>query len=140
MNGATITNRATWTVQTLTSALFLFAGASKLFMPLDEIAVEVGVPAALLLFISLAEVAGGLGLILPGLLRIKVGLTPLAAAGLTVIMVGAVVMSVQMGAGAGALFPLVTGLLTAAIAYVRGFVQPHRRRASRRALVQAIVA
>ena len=43
-------------------------------------------------FIGVAEVLGAIGLILPGVLRIRPGLTPLAAAGLVIIMIGATVI------------------------------------------------
>jgi hypothetical protein len=54
---------------------------------------------------------GALGLILPGLLRIRPGLTPLAAAGLVIIMIGATVVTLATGPAMLALIPLVTGLL-----------------------------
>ncbi|MFN2517005.1 MAG: DoxX family protein, partial [Pyrinomonadaceae bacterium] len=58
-----------------------------------------------------------LGLILPGLLRIRPGLTPLAAAGLVIIMIGATVLTIA-GDGVGpALIPLVVGILAAFVAY-----------------------
>ena len=74
-------------------------------------------------FIGVCEVLGGLGLILPGLLHIKPGLTPLAAAGLVIIMIGAVVVSLPMGL-AMALLPLVAGLLAAFVAYGRWRLAP----------------
>jgi hypothetical protein len=137
-----IVNRALWTLQALVSFLFLFGGSAKLAMPMDELAAQTGLPSFLLLFVSVAEVAGGLGLILPGLLRIKVGLTPLAAAGLTLIMVGAVVLGLMSGDVVATLFPLVTGLLTATIAYIRYLVLPHGRPGPvrRRPLAQAAIA
>jgi len=115
-------NRALWIVQGLLSALFLFAGGAKLAMPLDEIAAMTGLPAAFIAFIAVAEILGSIGLVLPGLLRVRTELTPLAAAGLVVIMIGATVLT---GAGAGggdpvgALFPAVTGFLAAFVAYGR---------------------
>jgi hypothetical protein len=70
-------------------------------------------PALLLRFIGVCEVLGALGLILPGLLRIRQSLTPLAAAGLSIIMIGAVVLSI-MGPGVGAaVMPFVTLVLCA---------------------------
>jgi hypothetical protein len=123
-------NRALWIVQGLLAALFLFAAVAKLSMPLDELADMTGLPAALILFIALAELLGALGLILPGLLKIKTGLTPLAAAGLVIIMIGATVLTAA-GVGGGdavmALFPLVTGILAAIVAYGRWRVRPHGR-------------
>ena len=52
---------------------------------------------------------GAIGLILPGLLRLRPGLTPLAAAGLVII--GATVLTLASGGVAPALIPLVVGLL-----------------------------
>ena len=54
---------------------------------------------------------GAIGLILPGLLRLRPGLTPLAAAGLVIIMIGATVLTRASGGVAPALIPLVVGLL-----------------------------
>ena len=65
------------------------------------------------------KTTGALGLILPGLLRIRPGLTPLAAAGLVIIMIGATVVSLTIGPVAMALIPLVAGLLAAFVAWGR---------------------
>ena len=81
-------NRALWIVQGLLSALFLFGGVAKLTMPLDEMEQMTGLPAAFLVFISVCEILGSIGLIVPSVTRIRPGLTPLAAAGLVVIMIG----------------------------------------------------
>jgi hypothetical protein len=127
-------NRALWIVQGLLSALFLFGGAAKLTMPIDEIAAMMGLPAWFLVFISVAEIAGGLGLILPGLLKIRTELTALAASGLVIIMVGATALSAAgVGGGdpSGAVVPLVTGILAAFVAYGRTYLAPFRRRSIR---------
>ncbi len=118
---------ALWIVQALLALLFLFAGGVKFAMPLDEMVAESGLPGALILFVGAAEVVGGLGLILPGIVRIRPGLTPLAAAGLVLIMLGATVLTAA-GVGGGdavqALFPLVVGLLAAFVAYGRWRLVP----------------
>ncbi len=106
-----------WIVQVLLAALFLFAGGAKLMMPIEEMTKQIAMPGWFLRFIAVAEVLGALGLVLPGLLRIRPGLTPLAAAGLVVIMVGATVVSLAIGPVAMALIPLVAGLLAAFVAY-----------------------
>jgi len=62
---------------------------------------------------------GAIGLILPGLLRIRPGLTPLAAAGPLIIMIGATVLTLASGGVAPALIPLGVGLLAAFVAYGR---------------------
>jgi hypothetical protein len=123
-------NKALWTTQGLLSALFLFGGATKLVMPLEELAAQTGLPGPFMLFIGLAEVAGALGLILPGLFRIRTGLTPLAAAGLVIIMIGATVMVTASDGALVAAIPGVTGLLAAFVAYGRSRVAPYRRRSS----------
>ena len=117
---------ALWIVQGLLAALFLFAGGMKLVLPLEALKGPVELPGLLLRFIGVAEVLGALGLILPGLLRIRPGLTPLAAAGLVIIMIGATVIGLAAGDVAMALIPLVIGLLAAFVAYGRWRLAPHR--------------
>ena len=72
----------------------------------------------------MAEVLGAIGLILPGLLRVRPGLTPLAAAGLVIIMAGATVVTLTSVGVAMAPIPLVTGLLAAFVAYGRWQLAP----------------
>src|SRR2546426_12841089 len=110
---------ALWIVQALLAAVFLFAGGAKLVLPLDKLTGPVAMPGWFLRFIGVAEVLGAIGLILPGLLRIRPGLTPLAAAGLVIIMIGATVVTLTGGSVAMALIPLVVGLLAAFVAYGR---------------------
>ena len=114
---------ALWIVQALLTLLFLFAGVSKHFMPIEEMTKDIQMPGAFLRFIGVVEILGALGLILPSLLRIRPGLTPLAAAGLVVIMIGATVISLKIGTVV-ALMPLVVGLLTAFVAYGRWKLAP----------------
>jgi hypothetical protein len=115
---------ALWVLQVLLGLLFIFAGGSKLVMPIEEMTREVAMPGWFLRGIGVCELLGGLGLILPGLLRIRTGLTPLAAAGLVIIMIGATVVTVTtMGVGM-ALVPFVVGVLAAFVAYARWRVAP----------------
>jgi uncharacterized membrane protein YphA (DoxX/SURF4 family) len=116
-----------WVLQALLALLFLFSGAMKFIMPLAVLAKQSHLPGPFLLFIGVAEVAGALGLILPGLTRIQPILTPLAAAGLTIIMIGATVVTLTGGQGAMALIPLVVGILTAFVAYGRWRPVPQGR-------------
>ena len=118
-------NRGLWIVQVLLALLFLFAGATKLVLPIEEMTKEIVMPGWFLRFIGVAEVLGGLGLVLPGLTGIRPGLTPLAAAGLVVIMIGAVGLTLATGGPAAALMPLVTGLAAAFVAHGRWRVAPH---------------
>ncbi len=115
---------ALWVVQGLLALLFLFAGGMKLVLPIEEMTKQMPLPGPFLRFIAVAEVLGALGLILPGLLRIRPGLTPLAAAGLLIIMIGATVLTLSAGGVASALIPLVVGLLSAFVAYGRWRLAP----------------
>ena len=112
---------ALWIVQGLLTLFFLFTGGMKLIVPLDVLLKQMPIPLPGLFvrFLGAAEVLGAIGLILPGLLRIRMVLTPLAACGLFVIMIGATVYTLAGSGGAGALLPLVVGLLLAFIAFGR---------------------
>ena len=119
---------ALWIVQGLLALLFLFAGVMKLIMSVEEMTRDVQLPGPFLRFIAVAEILGAIGLILPALLRIKPGLTPLAAAGLAIIMIGATVVTMTYMGAAMALFPLVVGLLAVFVAYGRWRVAPQEAR------------
>jgi hypothetical protein len=115
-----------WIVQGLLALTFLFTGGMKLILPIEEMTKQMPLPGPFLRFIGVSEVLGAAGLILPGLLRIRPGLTPLAAAGLVIIMIGATVLTLASMGVALALIPLVTGLLSAFVAYGRWRLAPHR--------------
>ena len=118
---------ALWIVQGLLAVLFLFAGGMKLILPLEKLTGPIPVPGLFMRFIGVAEVLGALGLILPGLLRIRPGLTPLAAAGLVIIMIGAIAVTLRGGDLVAAMISLVVDLLAAFVAYGRWRLTPHRR-------------
>jgi uncharacterized membrane protein YphA (DoxX/SURF4 family) len=122
-------NVALWIVQGLLAAIFLFAGGMKLVMPIEEMMKQMPIPlpALFLRFTGVVEVLGAIGLILPRLLRIRPGLTPLAAAGLVIVMIGATAYTLAAGDVASALMPVVVGLLAAFVAYGRWRLAPHRR-------------
>ena len=119
-------NVVLWIIQVLLALLFLFAGGTKLILPIEEMTKQLPMPGLFLRFIGVCEVLGALGLILPGLLRIRPGLTPLAAAGLVIIMVGATAFTIAGDGVVMALTPLVTTVLTAFVAYGRWRLAPHR--------------
>lgn len=116
-----ITNIALWTVQILFALMFLFAGGIKLILPIKLLLAQMPLPLPDLAvrFIGLAEVAGGLGLVLPGLLRIRPMLTPLAALGLVLDMIGATTYNLISGQAGSAMGTVVLGLVCVVIAYGR---------------------
>jgi len=113
-----------WVVQGLLAALFLFAGGMKLVLPLEAMAGPIALPGVFMRFIGVAEVAGALGLVLPSLLRIQPRLTPVAAMGLVIIMIGATILTGTAGPVAMAVFPLVVGVLAGIVAYGRTLTAP----------------
>jgi hypothetical protein len=116
---------ALWVVQALLAALFLFAGGFKLVASAEQLKGPIDLPAWFIRFIGVCEVLGALGLILPGLLRIRVGLTPLAACGLVIIMIGATVLN-AIGMGIAMAVPtLVIGMLAAFVAFGRRRLSVH---------------
>jgi uncharacterized membrane protein YphA (DoxX/SURF4 family) len=110
---------ALWIVQALLALLFLFAGGMKLIQPIEALTQQMPLPGLFVRFIGVAEVLGAIGLILPGLLRIRPWLTPLAAVGLVLIMIGATVLTLAGGEVVLALIPLLVGCLLALVAYGR---------------------
>jgi len=114
-----------WIVQVLLALTFWFSGGMKLAIPADQLQAQappnmIHFSNAFMKFIGICEVLGGFGLVLPGLLGIGKSLTPLAAAGLTIIIIGAVVIGV-MGMGiVGGVIPFIVGVLCVFVAYERG--------------------
>ena len=125
-------NRLLWIIQVALALLFLFAGGVKLVLPAEQLTAQIVMPVLFLRFIGVCEILGALGLILPGLLKIRPGLTALAAAGLVVIMIGATVTTIAVMGPQLAVIPLVAGLLAASVAYGRWRIAPltARRRLS----------
>jgi hypothetical protein len=114
-----------WTVQGLLAAMFLFAGGMKWAMPIAMLEAQSHLPGAFVRFIGVCEVLGALGLILPGLFRVRTDLTFLAAIGLVLIMTGATTITIGQGQILPAAVPLALGLLAAFVARGRGpAVQP----------------
>lgn len=110
-----------WSIQVLLALVFLFAGSMKLMMPLAlmESQMAIPLPGLFIYFIAVAEIAGALGLILPGLFRIRRILTPLAACGLIIIMIGATTITLLGGGGIGAAFPALVGTLCLVVVRAR---------------------
>lgn len=90
-----------WVAQVLLALAFGASGVMKTFTPVAELATKMAwvnhVPAGLVPFIGISEVAGALGLLLPALTRLKPVLTPVAAALLVVVMVLAGALHVSLG-------------------------------------------
>ena len=128
-------SRFLWILQALLALVFLFAASFKLLAPIDLVQQQLPLPELFIRFIGVVETLGAIGLILPALLRILPALTPLAAAGLVLLMIGATLLTPSMSDGqlAPALMPFTLGVLCALVAYGRTKLAPitPRQRTSR---------
>jgi len=92
-------NVVLWLLQVVLAAAFLGAGASKIFTPLDKLAIRMAwvnsLPPVAVRAIGVIEVLGAIGLIVPWLTQILPVLTPTAGVGLGLTMVGAIGLHVQ---------------------------------------------
>ena len=110
-----------WILQVLLALLFLMSGASKFFMPYADMVKDspIAFPYAFFLFIGVCEIVGAIGLVVPWATNIKRGLTPLAAALLVTIMIGATVVTAIGPMARLAVIPAVVGLLCVFVAWGR---------------------
>ncbi|HLZ30267.1 MAG TPA: DoxX family protein [Chloroflexota bacterium] len=119
-----------WTLQGSLALIFVMTGAMKVLMPAEMLEAQSPLPVIVSRFVGLCELAGALGLILPGLLRIRPILTPLAAPGLVVLMICATILTpilvspdpVMM------LLPATVGGVAAFVGYARLRLAPLRAR------------
>ena len=124
-------NVVLWILQVLLALLFMWAGAFKLWLPAASLLqAQQAVPNAIVLpplflkFIGLCEVLGALGLVLPGVFKTRQPLIPLAAVGLLIIMIGAIVIGFMQGDFSAALPAIISALLLAFVAYGRSRIVP----------------
>jgi uncharacterized membrane protein YphA (DoxX/SURF4 family) len=119
---------ALWVAQVLLAAMFLMTGFMKLTQPIDALAGQMpwvlSFPAAVVRLIGAIEIAGALGLILPSLTRIQPRLTPLAALGLVLVMLGASALHLSRGEGAVVPMNLVLAAVAGFIAWGRSKAAP----------------
>lgn len=119
-----------WTLQALLALTFVMTGAMKLLMPAEMLEAQSPLPVVVSRFIGLCELTGALGLILPGLLRIRPILTSLAAAGLVVLMICATILTpILISPDPLAMsLPATVGVLAAFVGYARLRLAPFRAR------------
>lgn len=118
-------NTALWTVAGLLAAVFLIAGSNKLFIPREKLAKAPGGGWVLdfgprfVKALGALEILGAVGLILPALLGIAPILVPVAATGLTTIMVGAAIVTYRRREFGHTLLDLAYAVLVAFVAFGR---------------------
>jgi DoxX-like family len=120
-------NLALWILQSLLALFFaLGSGAPKLLLPVEMLPMPLPLPEWFIRFIGTAEVLGAIGLILPGVVRVRPGLTPLAAACLVLLTICATIYQLLAHQPESAAFAVVMGLLCAVVAYGRARIAPLR--------------
>lgn len=121
---------ALWIVQGLLAAAFFGAGLMKVIKSHETVKADPKMGWAsdfqggVFKFIGAAELAGALGMVLPGATGILPILTPLAATGLVIIMLGAVATHLRHSETPMAIPALILGVLAAFVAYGRFVVVP----------------
>jgi uncharacterized membrane protein len=121
MSGVAV-HRVSWVIQIVFGIYFIAIGVLHLVVPDGLPAVTewmYDLPTWLHYVSGTAEILGGLGLILPGLTRIRTELTPLAAAGLTLVMLLAAAWHLSRGEVQNLVSNLVIAVVLAFVAYVR---------------------
>jgi uncharacterized membrane protein len=119
-------NILVWIVQALLAVIFALHGVVLIFPPEPMKVVFDALPFSrgFMVAIGVLEILGAIGLILPWALKIQPRLTPLAAAGLTIIMIGAVMTHLIRGEVAQAIPSLIITVLAAFVAYARTVLVP----------------
>ena len=118
-------SKVLWVAQVLLALGMASAGIIKLISGEDMLTTFYPLfPPLFIRFIGVCEVLGAIGVVVPAALRIRPELTPLAAAGLTIIMAGAVISTIAMGAANMIASPLILFLLAAFVAYGRWKLAP----------------
>ena len=122
-------HRLVWILQIVLGVYFVVAGVMHFVVP-D------GLPAQLDWMYELstwahwasgaAEIAGGLGLVVPAVARVRTELVPLAALGLLVIMLSAAVWHASRGEAQNLVTNLIVAALLGFVGWVRWRVHPHR--------------
>jgi len=116
-------NVVLWVLQGLLAALYATAGVLKTTQPKDKLAARLpwteDFSAATVKVIGSAELLGALGLILPAATGILPWLTPLAATGLAVVMLLAVLTHARRKEPQGIAFAFVLLVLAAFVAWAR---------------------
>jgi putative oxidoreductase len=122
-NRSKVLNISLWVAQVLLAGMFIMAGFTKVAQPIEHLSQMLPwaseVPVALVRFIGISEILGGLGLILPALLRIKPQLTVWAAVGLVAVMILALIFHLSRGESAAISFNIILALVAGFVAWGR---------------------
>jgi uncharacterized membrane protein YphA (DoxX/SURF4 family) len=109
-----------WTVAGLLALMFATAGLMKMAMPKEKLVNTMEwakpVPRPRLRALGAVELLGAIGLIVPRALNVAPVLTPLAAVGLAIVMIGATIVHTRMKDYTGLAMPVVLLILAVVVA------------------------
>jgi len=130
--GSKVLNASLWAAQIVLAATFLLGGFMKTTLPIDVLTAKMvwpgALPEGLVRFIGAAELAGAVALLLPAITRIKPFLTPIAAAGLVLVLALAVPFHLFRGEAPALALILPLGVLAVFVAWGRLKKVPIRAR------------
>jgi len=117
-------NIVLWILQGVLAAVFLQAGLTKITKPKEELVAPLGAwvdsfPAPGVKLLGLVEVLGAVGVVIPPLVGVAPVLSPVAAVGIIVIMVGAVVPHARESARSKIAMNVALGVLAAVVVWGR---------------------
>ena len=114
---------ALWVVQWVLAVAFVASGAMKALQPVSKLAESMEwvttVKPSTVKIIGIAEILGGLGLVLPVLTGIALILAPIATSALALVMLLAVIKHFQMNDAKGSVASIVLFVLSVVVAVVR---------------------
>jgi uncharacterized membrane protein YphA (DoxX/SURF4 family) len=126
-----VMNIVLWILQVLLALAFLAHGWMFLFpSPAIAALMNASLPRWFQLFLGVAEVAAGIGLVLPGLTRIKPWLVAWAADGVVIVMVSATIWHFMRGEISSGFVTLLLLAMATFVAYMRHRVLPIAARRS----------
>lgn len=120
-------NTVLWILQVVLALVFLASGSMKVFrydVARERTRFAQVAPRQLVTFVGAAELLGAVGLVLPAATGILPWLTPLAAAGLVMVMLGASLFHVRLREYSGVLMTTTILLLSMVIVYGRWVAMP----------------
>ncbi len=123
VNKSKAANITAWILQVVLALMFIMTGTMKTLFPIDQLAASLpwvnDVSAGLVRFIGLSELLGGLGLILPALLKYKTKLTAFAAIGIVLVMIAASAFHISRGENSVIGINIILAALAGLVAWLR---------------------
>ena len=123
-----MTDIALWIIQVLLAFAFISASSIKVSHPIENLGKNMEwvkyYPVTFVRIVAILEILGALGLILPGLTNILPWLTPVAAAGLALTMLGAILVHIRLQQYSSLTIPAVLLVVCLLIVYGRFVLAP----------------